>query len=164
LAYRGLCRDANGTRGRIAVSYLPKHLQEAFRKKLQAAYSKEDHKKAKAALQAIKRELRLINESAVNSLEEGFEETLTIQRLGMHSELMRSFKTTNMIESIMALVGQRTDKVDYWKNSNQKQRWVAGALMSIEPRLRRIHGYRYLSSLRNAMKREIDKVILEKVV
>lgn len=138
------------------VAYLPKHLIEEFRKKLQDAYSKEDYKKAKAALQAIKSELRLINESAVNSLEEGFEETLTIQRLGMHRELMKSFKTTNMIESVMALVGQRTDKVDYWKNSNQKQRWVATSLLSIEQRLNRVKGYRHLIELRNALQREIQ--------
>jgi len=138
------------------VAYLPKHLQKAFRKKLQSAYSKEDYKKAKASLQAIKTELRLINESAVNSLEEGFEETLTIQRLGMHRELMRSFKTTNMIESVMSLVGQRTDKVDYWKNSNQKQRWVATSLLSIEQRLSKVNGYRHLIELRNALQREIQ--------
>lgn len=138
------------------VAYLPKHLIEEFRKKLQDAYSKEDYKKAKAAFQAIKSELRLINESAVNSLEEGFEETLTIQRLGIHRELMKSFKTTNMIESVMALVGQRTDKVDYWKNSNQKQRWVATSLLSIEQRLNRVKGYRHLIELRNALQREIQ--------
>lgn len=138
------------------VAYLPKHLIEELRKKLQDAYSKEDYKKAKAALQAIKSELRLINESAVNSLEEGFEETLTIQRIGMHKELMKSFKTTNMIESVMALVGQRTDKVDYWKNSNQKQRWVATSLLSIEQRLNRVKGYRHLKELRNALQREIQ--------
>lgn len=138
------------------VAYLPKHLIEEFRKKLQDAYSKEDYKKAKAAFQAIKTELRLINESAVNSLEEGFEETLTIQRIGMHRELMRSFKTTNMIESVMALVGQRTDKVDYWKNSNQKQRWVATSLLSIEQRLNKVKGYRHLTELRNVLKREIQ--------
>jgi len=138
------------------VAYLPKHQQEEFRNKLQAAYSKEDYKKAKAAIQAIKSELRLINESAVNSLEEGFEETLTIQRIGMHREIMRSFKTTNMIESVMALVGQRTDKVEDWKNSNQKQRWVATSLLSIEQRLNRVKGYRHLIELRNALQREIQ--------
>src|SRR3989338_1393249 len=120
----GLCRDANGIRGRIAVSYLPKHQQEEFRNKLQAAYSKEDYKKAKAAIQAIKSELRLINESAVNSLEEGFEETLTIQRIGMHREIMRSFKTTNMIEFVISLLGRKTDKEDSWKNRNQNKGWL----------------------------------------
>ena len=50
------------------------------------------------------------------------------------------------------MVGQRTDKVDRWKNSDQKQRWVASALLDIEPRLRRIKGYRHLPVLRAALK------------
>ena len=60
-------------------------------------------------------------------------------------------KTTNCIESLLAQVGQRTDKVDRWVNSEQKQRWVATALLDIEPRLRRIRGYRYLPQLRAAL-------------
>jgi transposase-like protein len=42
--------------------------------------------------------------------------------MGMAKELRKSFSTTNMIESVNALIGQRTDKVDRWRNSNQKQR------------------------------------------
>jgi transposase-like protein len=139
------------------VEYLPKGLQGPMRRKLQAAYEHEDYDKARAALMAIRRELKLINESAVASLEEGFEESLTVQRLGLSRELRKSLKTTNVIESVLALVGQKTDKVDYWKNSNQKQRWVATALLDIEPRLNRISGYRKLKSLRASIQKEIIK-------
>ncbi len=62
----------------------------------------------------------------------------------------------------MALIGQRTDKVDYWRNSNQKQRWLATALLDIEPRLNRIRGYRYLPELRTAIRMELG--IVEKEV
>jgi putative transposase len=137
------------------VAYLPKGLQAEFRRKLLTAYRKEDYEKAKVALQAIKAELKLINVSAVNSLDEGFEETITIHRLGVHKELRRSFSTTNMIESIHALVGQKTDKIDYWKNSSQKQRWVATSLLYIEQRLNKVNGYRHLRELRSALQREI---------
>ncbi len=97
------------------------------------------------------------SESAVASLEEGLEESLTVQRLGLSKELRRSLKTTNVIESVLALVGQKTDKVDYWKNSNQKQRWVATALLDIEPRLNRISGHRQLKKLRVEIQNEIVK-------
>ncbi len=137
------------------VQYLPKKMQSEFRKKLQAAYEKEDYEKVRLALLGIKKELRLINESAVASMEEGFEESLTVHRLGLPGELRRSLKTTNIIESVLALVGQKTDKVDYWKNSDQKQRWVATALLDIELRLNRVCGYRYLKNLRSALQREI---------
>jgi putative transposase len=137
------------------VEYLPKSQQASIRRKLQRAYEHEDYHKAKAALLAIRKELRLINESAVASLEEGLEESLTVQRLGLSRELRKSLKTTNVIESVLALVGQKTDKIDYWKNSNQKQRWVATALLDIEPRLNKISGYRQLTKLRAAIQSEI---------
>jgi len=137
------------------VSYLPKSTQDHFRKALQRAYGESDYRKAKEAIGRIKKELSLVNESAVRSLEEGLEETLTLHRLGLIEKLGRSFKTTNCIESIMALVGQRTDKVDYWKNSNQKQRWLAAAVLDIEPRLNRINGHMHLPELREAIQREL---------
>jgi len=45
--------------------------------------------------------------------------------------------------------------VDYWKNSSQKQRWLATALLEIEPRLNRIRGYRYLPELRTAIQKDL---------
>ena len=143
------------------VSYLPKGQQEVFRRKLQRAYQQCTYERAKAALYQIKKELSLINESAVRSLEEGLEETLTLHRLGLFEKLGKSLKTTNCIESIMALIGQRTDKVDYWKNSDQKQRWLATALLDIEPRLNRIKGYRYLPALRKAIQQELGIEVQE---
>lgn len=136
------------------VRYLPKGQQVAWRRKLQAAYEKPTYAEAKAALLRSRKELALLNQSAVKSLEEGLEETLTLHRLGVFGSLGQSLKTTNCLESIMAQVGRRTDRVDRWRNSDQKQRWVAAALLDIEPRLRRIKGYRHLSLLRSALKRE----------
>lgn len=76
----------------------------------------------------LRRDLTLVSESAVRSLDEGVEGTLTLHRLGLVELLGGSLTTTNCLESIMALVGQRTDKVDRWRTSDQKQRWVATAL------------------------------------
>jgi len=137
------------------VSYLPKSQQALWRRKLQAAYEKPTYTEAQAALQRCRQELRLLNVSAVASLDEGMEETLTLHRLGVFPQLGLSLKTTNCLESLMAQVGQRTDKVDRWRNSDQKQRWVASALLDIEPRLRRIKGYRHLPTLRAALQGEI---------
>lgn len=134
------------------VSHLTKGKQAEMRRRLQAAYEQPIYEAASAALGLLRKELFLINRSAVGSLDEGLEETLTLHRLGVFPTLGRSLKTTNCLESIMALVGQRTDKVDRWKNSDQKQRWVTSALLDIEPRLRRIKGYRHLPVLRAALK------------
>ena len=137
------------------IRYLPKGQQATWRRKLQAAYERPSYPEAKSALLRVRHELRLLNESAVKSLDEGFEETLTLHRLGVFPALGVSLKTTNCLESINALVGQRTEKVDRWRTSDQKQRWLAAALLDIEPRLRRIKGFRALPLLRTALQAEL---------
>ena len=127
-----------------------------MRRKFQEAYEEPTYEEAKEKLLKIRKELQEINRSAVNSLDEGFEETLTLHRLGLFQELGISFKTTNCMESLMALIGQKTDKVDYWRNSDQKHRWLAAALLDAEPRLRRVKRYRYLPQLRVALQKVIQ--------
>ena len=144
------------------VSYLPVSKQATFRQKLQRAYDQPSYAKAKAALSRIRSELSLLNASAVGSLDEGLEETLTLHRLGLIKELGRSFKTTNCIENLNALIGQRTDKVDCWKNADQKHRWLATALLDIEPRLRKVSGHKQLARLRTALQTHL-KGCLEQV-
>ena len=133
------------------VGYLPTSKQATFRQKLQRAYDQPTYAKAKSALSRIRSELSLLNTSAVGSLDEGFDETLTLHRWGLFEELGRSFKTTNCIENLNALVAQRTDKVDYWKNADQKHRWLATALLDIEPRLNKVCGCKQLVRLRTAL-------------
>lgn len=139
------------------VGYLDKKLQDRFRAKLQAAYDQPTYDKAKKRLEAIKRELTLINQSAVASLEEGLEETLTLHRLGLFEKLGTSFKTTNCIENVNKLLATQTDRVDRWQNSNQRQRWVATAMLNIEPRLKKVKGHGHLEELRLAMKNLVTK-------
>ena len=133
------------------VRYLPTGRQAEFRRKLQNGYQRPTYEKAKAALKKVRAELITINQSAVASLDEGFEETLTLHRLGLFAELGTSFKTTNCIENLNALIGHRTDKIDCWRNSEQKHRWLATAVLDIEPRLRKVRGHRHLPRLRAAL-------------
>jgi len=136
-------------------SYLPKREQSRIRRKLEAAYAKPTYESARKSLDALKPELELTNQSALNSLEEGMEETLTLHRLGLMSMLGRSFRTTNCIENVNSLLQQLTDNVRHWKTSAQRHRWVATALLDIEPRLRRIPGYHQLPILRQALQAEL---------
>ncbi len=133
------------------VRYLATNQQARFRRKLQRAYDQPTYSKAKAGLKKVRAELNLLNQSAVASLDEGFEETLTVHRLGLFKELGRSFKTTNCIENLNSLIANRTGKVDRWRNSEQKHRWLATAILEIEPRLRTVAGYGHLPRLRAAL-------------
>lgn len=137
------------------VSYLTERHKTAVRRKLQAAYEQPTYAAAKAALGKVRQELRLLNRSAVASLDEGLEETLTLHRLGVFGKLGIGLKTTNMLESIHAQVQSRLGRVDYWKNSDQKHRWLATALLDLEPRLRRLKNYEALPQLRQALKRHV---------
>ena len=140
------------------VAYLSERLRPAFRRKLQAAYEHATCEAATRALKKVRAELVLLNASAAASLDEGLEETLTLHRLGLFRALGTSLKTTNAIESIHARVESRTAKVDHWKNSDQKQRWLATALLDLEPRLRRIKNYHALPQLRDALRRYVGDV------
>ena len=137
------------------VRYLSKTEQAVWRRRLQRAYERPEYNEARAALEELHGELEERNQSGAASLEEGLEETLTLHRLGVYGVLGRSFKTTNCLESVNALVEERCAKVDHWKNSSQRQRWLATALIDIEPRLRKVIGYRHLPKLREALKREL---------
>lgn len=143
------------------VAYLDDSQQALFRRRLQLAYEKTTYKESKSALDALHRELEAVNMSAANSLAEGLEETLTIHHLGLSPEMAKSLSTTNCMESVMSQMGQYTDKVDRWHNSNQILRWTAASLMDIEPRLNKVRGYRYLPLLRVKL-REVIKQRLRK--
>ena len=122
------------------MSYLAKNEQVIWRQRLQRAYNRPDYVEALGALETLHGEL---------------DETLTLHRLGVYGVLGRSLKTTNCLESVNALVEERCAKVDRWQSSSQRHRWLATALLDIEPRLRRVRGYRHLPTLRAALKREL---------
>jgi transposase-like protein len=137
------------------VSYLPKSEQESCRRRLQRAQEKPTYAEAKEGLLALREELEQKNLSAVISLDEGLEETLTLHRLGVFPLLGRSLRTTNCLESINSLIEIRCGKIRYWKNASQKHRWLAASLLDIERRLNRIQGYRHLPLLREALKEKL---------
>lgn len=130
------------------ASYLDESQQALLRGRMKESYAKTTYPEAKAELEKLHKELSRVNASAAASLLEGMEETLTLHKLGLAPELARSLGTTNPIESVMSQMGQYTDKVDRWQNSDQILRWTAASLMDLEPRLRRIRGFRYLPVLK----------------
>lgn len=136
------------------LSYLPKNLQGKFRNKLQSAYEQPTYEKAKAKLMTIRKELKLINESAAASLDEGLEETLTLHKLGVFKQLGKSFKTTNCIENLNRQIQSYTRRVCRWQNSDQRRRWIASTLLEIEPGLNKVAGYKSLAVLREKMSQQ----------
>jgi transposase-like protein len=139
------------------LSYLKESDKEVYKKKLNKAYATEDYMEARIQLEDIIEELRHINVYASNSLKEGLEESLTIHRLGLKADFGKSFSTTNIIENLNSQLVKYIKRVKYWKTSDQRQRWVASALLEIEHKMRRVDNFRMLHEMKNAIKKEIEK-------
>lgn len=144
------------------ISYLPEEEKDIYRGKIQRAYNEPDYETAKRRLYEIREELKKINRTAANSLEEGLEETLTMHKLGLVEILGRSFTTTNLIENLNSQLAKYIRKVKRWTSSDMKSRWVAVALLEIEKKMRRINQYEKLHLLRRALKEEL-KLLQQKV-
>lgn len=137
------------------VSYLNEKDQEIYRYRLQSAYKEPTYEGAKSKLMEILNELEKRNRSAANSLREGLEETLTLHRLGLVVELGRSLTTTNSIENVNSKLARYLRKIKNWKSPDMLARWIAMGLIEVESRLKRIHNYKKLYLLRNALKTEL---------
>ena len=72
-------------------------------------------------------------------------------RLGVFIALGVSFKTTNLIERVMARLEGKTGRVTHWRTSDQKLRWCAAALLATERQFRRVKGHRALPLLKQAL-------------
>jgi transposase-like protein len=139
------------------LSYLKESDKNIFKRKLNRAYSTEDYQEARYQLEDVIEELRHININASNSLKEGLEETLTIHRLGLKAEFGKSFSTTNIIENLNSQLVKYIGRVKYWKTSDQRQRWVASALLEIEKKMRKVDNFKKLQNFVDVIKNEIDK-------
>jgi transposase-like protein len=144
------------------VSYLKEEEEDHYRGKLQRAYLEPEYHTAKSKLLEIRDELKKINRSAANSLEEGFEETLTIHRLGLIEELGRSLTTTNIIENLNSQLNKYVGRIKRWVNPEMQARWIATALVEVEHKMRRINNHKKLYLLRIALRSEL-KLEKEKV-
>jgi transposase-like protein len=141
------------------VRYLTKPQQILWRRKLREAYAHGGYAEAERALHRLINALAVLNESAARRLEEGLEETLTLHRFNLPDALRRSLNTTNRIASVMAQIERKTQRVDHWRTSDQKQRWCAATLLHIEKNSRRIRGMAHLPLLQAALTQHPSQTI-----
>ena len=85
------------------------------------------------------------------SLDEGFEETLTVNKLGLSPEHRQLFGSTNIIESCFSLAGDLCRNVKHWRNANMAWRWAGAALLESEKRFHRVRAYRQMPMLVEAL-------------
>ena len=132
---------------RNVLDHLSDEQKPPVARKLNAAYALEDHAAAKLALNRLHRELMDLNPSAARSLEEGLEETLTVHRLHIPSQLRKTLASTNVIESAFSIVERVCSNVKRWHGGDQRERWVGSGLLVAEKQFRRVRGYRQIPIL-----------------
>src|SRR6202008_4274755 len=90
------------------------------------------------------------------SLLEGFDEILTVSRLGLPPELRRSLACTNIIENMMGTVRRVTRNVKRWSSPSMALRWTAAAMHEAKKGFRRLKAFKQLPALRAALAAHYD--------
>jgi putative transposase len=153
----GLIQRCRVHKKRNIQKYLPKKYHGLLSMKLRLAWGMTEYDKALKELRKVHDWLASINQAAAESLEEGLEETLTINRLGLPAQLRRIFSSTNLIESCLSRAGDLCRGVKRWRNDTMARRWAASVLIEAQSRFRRIQAYSQLPQLINTMATLLDR-------
>ena len=137
---------------RNVLDHLPERERVFIGRKLDKAWAEPAADRAEAALRALVKQLELQHPGAAASLLEGLEETLTVTRLGLPPSLMRTFKSTNPVESMNSVGRSVTGNVKRWQDGQMVLRWMAAGMLEAEKQFRRIVGYRDLHVLKQALR------------
>lgn len=138
-------------------SHLTEKHQAEYERKLMAVYGMNDYKDARAALTSLIKEVNRVSITAASSLEDGFEETLTLHVLAVPDLLRNSLSTTNLIESTFSFAETIMHNVKRWRNSMQRMRWCSTAFLRAEKQFRRVRGYKSMPVLVAALEYEVRK-------
>ena len=121
--------------------------QAAVRRRLRNVWGLKRHEDAKAALKAALACLRGLSESAASNLEEGLEETLTLDRISVPESPRVHLRSTNSIENVFSRVRSHARNVKNWRSEEMVERRAAAGLLQAKRGFRRIQAYRDLESL-----------------
>ena len=139
---------------RNVLVHLSKEKQRQAAWRLKAAWAETDPDKAETELRKIVKWLEGISPSAARSLEEGLEETLTVTRLGLHEDLIKTFASTNLIESCFSRTEALIGRVKRWRSGEMFLRWTGAMLLVAEKGFRKVRGYRHLHQLSQSLKNQ----------
>jgi putative transposase len=143
---------------RNVTDRLPDAVASVVAKRMRAAYRHPDSLIAQAELEALARELDRSHPGAAGSLREGLAETLTIGRLGVPPTLARTLRSTNSIESMIAICRDHAANVKRWRDGQMVLGWIAAGMGEAATQFRRVNGYLHLPTLRATLDTTITTV------
>jgi hypothetical protein len=124
---------------------IQRHLAKRWRKeahrRFRAALEQNSYADARRMLTDFEQWLRQLNESAADSLQEAFEEILTLHRLKVPALLRKTLHSTNPIESMFSMVRDCEGNLKWYRGSRMSQRWLGAVLLYCERGFKRVKGY-----------------------
>jgi len=114
---------------------------------LKEAWSLGDADVAKRRLERLASSLEADHPGAAASVQEGLDETLTLQRLGIGGTLYEKLRSTNAIENLNSGIATYSRNVKRWKGGSMVVRWVSAAIVEAEKKFRRVQGWRDIEKL-----------------
>jgi len=157
----GLVQRCRIHKRRNVLDYLPKSEQPFIGKRLDKAWRKDDPDAALRALEALAKSLDDKHPDAAASLREGMEETLTVTRLGLPPSLLRTFQSTNTVESAFSVARTTMRNVKRWRDGKMIRRWTAAGMEVAQKQFRRVNGYSAIPKLIAALRVHAEKVSQE---
>ena len=138
-------------KARNITERLPKPLQATARRTLRQAWELDDAEKAERLIRNLARRLEHDAPGVRDSILEGLDEILTVNRLGLPAELRRSLACTNIIENMNGTVRRVCRNVKHWRDAAMALRWTAAAMLEAAKGFRRIKAHRQLPFLKSAL-------------
>jgi len=147
---------------RNVESKLDKKDHFEFKRRMTRGFNSNSFEDADRSLKGTLNWLEKRNYSAARSLEEGYDELLTLHRLEMPLALRSSFYTTNLIESAFSNPRNHTNRVKRWRrNTDQVLRWSGSLLLSQEERFRRVNGFKDISGFIASFSPKMENKVAE---
>ncbi|MGB3911014.1 MAG: IS256 family transposase [Pseudolysinimonas sp.] len=138
---------------RNVTDLLPERDRDQVRARMRATWSLTDPELARQRLELLAAELDRSWPDAARSLREGLDDTLTLMRLGITGQLVKTLCSTNPCESMLEIVRYTQRNVKRWHDGDMRRRWTAAGMLVAEQQFRRIIGYRDLAQLVIAIER-----------
>jgi len=139
---------------------IQRHLAKRYRKeahrRFKTALEQNSYKDARLMLLDMEKWLRGINESAADSLQEAFEEILTLHRLKIPGILRKTLHSTNPIESMFSRVRDAEGNIKRYRKGGMTQRWLAAVLLYAEKGFKRIKGYASIPAVIRSIEAEVE--------
>ena len=138
-------------KARNITERLPKAMQASVRRTLRQAWELDDADKAEKLIRNLARRLEHDAPGVRDSILEGLDEILTVNRLGLPAELRRSLACTNIIENMNGPVRRVCRNVKHWRDAAMALRWTGAAMLEAAKGFRRLKAHRQLPILKAAL-------------